>query len=219
MKFTLYNISAVCAFLSVVTTIGIHSFLKGPSSFEEGLLVYKTGYYIFSKYWVIFHCVFVVISIYGLSHYLNEAKRPIANLGFTFYAAFGFFEITRMCMVLHYLSQLRDQYIGTNDEVLKQIIRLSIDNINGIGNTLFVAFTISIILGNLFVGLACLSYQKSIHYLGLCFIIWAVLLTVSLTNEYLNVNWINQFMGYVSILFQPFIRAFLGFILIKLSKE
>jgi hypothetical protein len=121
-------------------------------------------------------------------------------------------------MVLHYLGQLRDQYLATNDEVLKQVIRLSIDNVNGIGNTLFVAFTISIILGNLFIGLACISDSKVIRYLGITLILWSGILTLSLTNEYLNISWINEFIGYVSITFQPIIRASLGVVLINLAR-
>ena len=84
--------------------------------------MYKTGYYVFSKWWVIFHCLFVIISIYGLAYYLHDKKSPFAKLGFTFYAAFGLLEILRMFMVLHYLSHLRDQYLSTTNESLKEIL-------------------------------------------------------------------------------------------------
>jgi hypothetical protein len=216
MRSPLYLLSAVCAFLSVVTTVGIHSFIKGPATFEESLVMYKTGYYLFTKWWVIFHCLFVILSIYGLTHCLNERRNPFANAGFAFYTIFGILEIIRMLLVIHYLGALRDIYLNTNDEGVKAMVKVSIDSFAGIGNALFAAFTISILLGNLFTGLACLKDAKSIRYLGAGLIAWSGVLFISIINEYLNSDGINSFMEVFSLSFQPLIRFALGVVLIKL---
>jgi hypothetical protein len=219
MKSTQFKAGAVCAFLSAITTIGIHSIFRSPGSFEESLLIYKTGMYVFSKWWVIFHCLFVIISIYAFVYYLDARGVSFANLGFSFYFAFGIIEILRMFLVLHYLRQLRDQYLSADSEVLRDTIRLSIDNIQGIGNMLFSAFTVAIIAGNLFVGLACLSQEKYIRYFGIALIVWACVLVISLTNEYSNIAWIGSFVGMFSLIFQPIIRCALGVLLMRFSKE
>jgi hypothetical protein len=219
VRSSLYLTSAVCAFLSVVTTIGIHSFIKGPATFEESLVMYKTGYYLFTKWWVIFHCLFVILSIYGLTHYLNERRNPFASAGFTFYAIFGVLEIIRMLLVIHYLGALRDAYLSTNDESVKALMKLSMDSFAGIGNALFAAFTIAILLGNLFTGLACLGDSKSVRYLGVGLIIWCGVLFLSIINEYLNNAGINSFMEVFSLSFQPLIRFVLGVVLIRIYLE
>jgi hypothetical protein len=216
MRSPLYLLSAVCAFLSVVTTIGIHSFIKGPATFEESLVMYKTGYYLFTKWWVIFHCLFVILSIYGLTYYLNEKKNSFANAGFTFYAIFGVLEIIRMLLVIHYLGSLRDSYLGTSDEDVKALIKISIDSFAGIGNTLFAAFTIAILLGNMFTGLACLTDAKPLRYLGVGLIVWSGVLLLSIVNEYVNNDGINSFLEVFSLSFQPFIRFALGVVLIRI---
>jgi hypothetical protein len=215
MRFSLYAFSALCAFLSVGTTIGIHSFIKGPATFEESLVMYKTGYYLFTKWWVIFHCLFVIFSIYGLTHYLNERKNHFANAGFTFYTIFGVLEIIRMLLVIHYLGTLRNSYLSTSDEEVRALIKISIDGFAGIGNALFAAFTIAILLGNLFTGLACLNETKSIRYLGVGLIVWSAVLVVSIMNEYLNSAGINSFMEVFSLSFQPLIRFAMGVVLIR----
>jgi hypothetical protein len=216
MRTPLYALSALCAFLSVITTIGIHSFIKGPATFEESLVMYKTGYYLFTKWWVMFHCLFVILAIYGLTQYLNENKSPFAHAGFTFYTIFGILEIIRMLLVIHYLGPLRDSYLQTNDETIKSIIKMSIDNFAGIGSALFVAFTIFILLGNLFTGWACLNGTKIIRYLGIGLILWSGVLLFSLLNEYLNYDGITSFMEVFSLSFQPFIRFVLGLVLIRI---
>lgn len=164
MNSTLCKAGAICAILSAFTTIGIHAVFKAPTSFEDGLQLYKTFWYIFNKWWVICHCLLVIISVYSLAHYLHEKRRAFAHLGFSFYFAFGMFEIVRMFLVLYYLRDLRDAYLLADDEVMKQVVRQSINNVSAIGNVLFSSFTVSIILGNLFIGWACLHERKYIRY-------------------------------------------------------
>ena len=148
--------------------------------------------------------------------FLDERKRPFANAGFTFYTIFGILEIIRILLVIHYLGALRDNYLGTSDEDVKTLIKTSIDSFAGIGNALFAGFTIAILLGNFFTGLACLKEAKSVRYLGFGLIVWSGVLFLSIINEYLNNDSINSFMEVFSLSFQPLIRFILGVALVRI---
>ncbi len=208
--------AATCALLSVVTTVGIHAFISGPSTFEESLEVYKTPYYIFSKWWVILHCLFVVIAVYGLSVCLS--RSAFSRLGLVFYTAFGFAEVFRMLLALHYLGTLRDSYLAA-DPSTQAVIRVSLDSFFGISSTLFAAFTLFILLGNLFIGIAALSGVGMFRYLGYALLIWAFVLCLSLINIYLNNGFVESTIHYFSLTIQPVIRLLIAFVLFKACKE
>lgn len=208
--------AAICALLSVITTIGIHGFITGPATFEEALHLYKTSYYIFSKWWVIFHCLFVVISMYGISMCVPDSA--FSRLGLTFYVAFGLTEIFRMLLVLHYLRVIRDRYL-TADAALQEIIRVNVDAFAGISETLFTAFTLFILLGNLFTGIAALSATGLIRWVGYALFVWTFVLILSLFNVYFNNPSIDLVINYFSLSIQPLIRLSIAAALINTYKE
>lgn len=213
-----YIFGAVAAMLSVITTVGIHSFITGPASFDESLQVYTSGYYIFSKWWVIFHCLFVIAAVYSLTIRLRQEKLPFSDLGFLFYAAFGITEILRMLMVLFYMKALRDQYV-TAAENLRPTVQLSLDAATGIGNMLFAAFSIFIILGNFFTGLSCMaSKNRFVHWLGYGLLCWFAALLVSFVNfAFLDIDAISDFVGYFNLTYQPVVRFAMGLVLLKFA--
>src|SRR5690606_25845716 len=200
---TLLAVAAVCALLSVVTTIGIHGFITGPSTFEESLVMYRTPYYIFTKWWVILHCLFVVVAIYGV--YTCVLHSAFSRLGLLFYAAFALTEVFRMLLVLHYLGVLRDRYLGA-DSHTQEIIRLDLDAFAGISQTMFVGFTLFILLGNLFTGIAALTGVGIMRYVGYGLLIWACVLVLSLINVYIESAVLDSGIHYFSLSIQPAIR-------------
>ena len=212
----MYRICSLFAALSAVTTIGIHTDLfPSPRDFNDALQLYTTAPYILGKWWVICHCLFVIISIYGICHYLAARERRFAWLGFTFYAAFGFFEILRMFLVLTYLSGMRDQYL-TADTATQSILRVSMDNFNGIGSALFASFTVAILLGNLFTGISAFAVAE-VKWLGVGLLAWVVVLTLALINDFWPMEGVSSFLGYFSLIFQPAIRFYLAVCLFRVT--
>ncbi len=208
--------ATTCAFLSVITTLGIHSFITGPTSFEESLLMYKTSSYIFSKWWVIIHCLFVVIAIYGIS--MCVPQSAFARLGLAFYTAFGLTEIFRMLMVLHYVRELRDRYLSA-DATAQEIIRINLDAFAGISQTLFTAFTLFILLGNLFTGVSAFGGTGIIRYVGYALLVWTFVLALSLVNVYANNPSVDSVVHYFSLCVQPLIRLVIAVALLKAYKD
>ena len=213
----MYRTTALFALLSVITTVGIHADLfPAPADFEDALLLYTTAGYIFSKWWVIFHCLFVIVSVYGICHYLAVKGRPYAWLGFTFYTAFGLIEILRMFLVLTYLSGLRDQYMATTDPTLQSILRVSLDNFNGIGSALFSAFMLCITLGNLFTGISALAVAE-LRWLGVGLTAWALVLVLAIANNFWAMGGFETYLSWFNLVFQPGIRIYLAVCLFRLG--
>ena len=58
--------AAICCFASVITTLGIHLFFPDPpESFEERVLLFQNTTYLINRWWVIIHCLLVIISMWG----------------------------------------------------------------------------------------------------------------------------------------------------------
>jgi hypothetical protein len=210
MNSGIHKTGAACAFLCVITTIGIHSFFEGPNTFEEALQVYKTPMYIFSKWWVIFHCLFVIVSMYCVTKTTALKNKPFVGLAFTFYVGFGFFEIFRMTLVLNYLSMLRDQYVATADEGVKNILRVTMDSFNGTGSALFASFVICFLLGNFFLGLSFPTRGRFNKVLKFSLLFWSLMSVIFVTNEYLKFSFLESFFNYFNLIFQPAIRLALA---------
>ena len=140
MKSSYCATGGIMALISVIITLGIHAFLEGPNSFEDALQMYQTPYYIFTKFWVIVHCAVVLASMYALCRYLQQRGSVFSGLGFVFYAAFGLTEIVRMCLVVGYLAQLRSSYLESDDDNVRQMLKLQINGFAGVGQALFLPF-------------------------------------------------------------------------------
>jgi hypothetical protein len=210
----------ICGALSVVTTIGIHSFFKSPGSFEEALVIYKEPMYILSKWWVIIHCLLVIISMYCISKTNALRNKPFISLALVFYIGFGFFEILRMTLVLNYLTTLRDQYLMTTDESVKNILKLSIESFNGTGNALFTAFSICFLLANFFLGLSFPWKDLFSKILKTALLLWSGMTIMFIAADYIESAALSSFFNYFNLIFQPGIRLALAvYLLYDLKKS
>jgi hypothetical protein len=60
--------AAVCCFLSVITTLGIHLYFPDPpADFEQRVKLYRDTTYMINRWWVIIHCLLVIVSMWGFS--------------------------------------------------------------------------------------------------------------------------------------------------------
>ena len=202
----------ICCFISVVTTLGIHSglFDLRDLSFDDRIRLFDNPKYIANRFWVIFHCLFVLIAMLGFLLIQFRKSQGFTLLGFIFFAVFSFTEIFRQMFVFFYLNNLRRSYLETTDDTAREVIQLSMDHAGLIGYALFGLFIVSFALGNICYGMSLLGGTKVDRILAYLLLIWGVGNLFAFGNEFWNSNAIGQFVEYFSIIYQPIMRVLVG---------
>src|SRR5690348_13438452 len=113
------RLGAVFGFISVITTLGVHLIPIPASNFDEAVLLYQNTTYLFSRWWIIFHCISVFISMTGVYVVITSPANIHARLGLMAFAVFSWAEITRMLLSLTYLASLRRSFVEQTDPVIK----------------------------------------------------------------------------------------------------
>jgi len=205
-------VAIVCCMLSVGTTLGIHSSLfdLGELSFDERLRLFENPTYIANRFWVIAHCLFVLIAMLGflLIQYRNSFGFTIA--GFVFFAVFSFTEIFRQMFVFFYLNNLRRSYLETSDVAVQEILRINMDHAGLIGYALFGLFIVAFALGNICYGISLLNNNKLERVLAYLLLIWGIGNLIAFGNEFWQSESIASFTVYFSIIYQPIMRLLIG---------
>ena len=213
--------ATVCCFLSVITTLGIHSnlFSLGEITFDERLRLYENPKYIANRFWVIIHCLFVLIAMLGFLLIQYRKSPGFTMLGFVFFAVFSFTEIFRQMFVFFYLNNLRRAYLATEDEATQQMIQMNMDHAGLIGYALFGLFIVAFALGNIFYGISLLGDDKRDKTLAYLLIIWGIGNLIAFGNEFWGSTPIGVFVEYFSIIYQPIMRALVGLWMLNKFKE
>ncbi|WP_417881847.1 hypothetical protein [Xanthomarina gelatinilytica] len=215
------RLAIICTFLSVLTTLLIHSnvFEFGDLDFNEEIQLYQNFKYNFSKWVIIAHCLFVLITMWVV--FLIGIKRKLAwvGLGFVFYVVFAFTEIFRQFLELFYLNGLRQKYDIAETPLREGLLYTQIEGFNYFAYALFGLFMFAIAFGNLFYGIAFLKGDKWNRILSIALLSWGVIGLLALGNEFWEVNFISKSINYISLTVQPLIRFIIGYwLLIQLSK-
>lgn len=212
--------ASICCFLTVVTTLGIHLFFPAPpASFEERILLFKDKTYIINRWWVIIHCLLVIISMWGFGM-LQISKSPgFSILGFLFFSVFAIAEITRQMFVLFYLNELRQQYLVLTDPVVKESLKFTISNAALFTAPLFGLFILTFGLGNLCYGLSLSGESGFNKLLSIMFIIWSIGCFLTLGNSFWKQSSVDSFIEKYSYTYQPLVRAIIGLWLWKKSEQ
>lgn len=215
LKFT-----AICGFLSIITTLGIHLYFPDFSpDFNERLLLFKNNIYLINRWWVIVHCLLVLFSLWGF-YLIQHNKSPgFTGLGMMFFAIFSFTEIARQVFVLFYLNGLRIKYLNTENPVIREILKTDIENFSLLSNSLFGLFILAFGLGNLFYGLSLWKENGFGKLLCWLFIIWSAGNFTALTIEFIPNSFADKILGIYSYTFQPLMRVFIGLWLWKKAGE
>ena len=210
-------VAAICCLLSVVTTLGIHSTLfdLGNISFEERLHLYENSTYLASKFWVIVHCLFVLIAMWGVLLVQFKKAPGFMGLGFVFFAVFSFTEIFRQMFVFFYLNNLRRGYLETEDTAVQEMIRINMDHAGLIGYALFGLFVVAFALGNICYGIGLFNSDKTDRTLAILLLIWGFGNLIVFGNEFWAIESINKVMEYFNLYYQPLMRVLIGLWLIK----
>lgn len=214
-------VAIVCCLLSVITTLGIHSnlFDLGELNFDERIRLFENSTYIANRFWVIAHCLFVLISMLGFL-LIQFKKSPGYTLtGFVFFAVFSFTEIFRQMFVFFYLNNLRRSYLETNDAAVQEMIKINMDHAGLIGYALFGLFILAFAMGNIFYGISLLSGIKIDRILAYLLLIWGFGNLTAFGNEFWQSESVGHFVEYFSVVYQPIMRILVGLWMINKYKK
>lgn len=203
--------AAVCCFITVITTLGIHLYFPDPpSDFEQRILLYQDTTYLLNRWWVIVHCLLVIISMWGMALALFRRSPGFTGLGFLFFAVFGIAEIARQLFVLFYLNELREQYHVATDTAIRDGLKNTLNSAGLLTTPLFGLFILSFGLANLFYGLSMNEKKGLTKVLSVLLIVWGISTLISFGNSFWSNPAISTFMDHFGYTFQPLMRLLLG---------
>lgn len=207
---TFLRFAAITAFISALTTIGVH-FIDFPvEGFEERLLLARDTLYIQHKWMIIVHCLMVIISMCGVATLLWHLNKGLAALGMLFFSVFGIAEITRMFSVLAYLNPMREKYLAATNDTVRQILQLQIESFSQGTLILFLVFILGFALGNLFYGLALIRERAEDKWMGIVFLLLALTTSLSFANSFWEIQSIGRIVEESGKFFTPVVRLIIG---------
>jgi hypothetical protein len=208
--------AAVCGFITVFTTLGLHLFFPAyATDFEDRLLLHSNSVYFFNRWWIIIHCLLALIAMSGFAVFLYKRSPGFIMLGYTFFCTFAIAEVLRQMLVLFYLNGLRVKYLAETDEAVKSILKVSLDNFGLLSNAVFGLFILAFGLGNLFYGLSIWKEKGLGKVLSIMLIIWSFGSFTALGNEFFNNDVIAGIIEKYNYIYQPFMRFLLPLWLLK----
>ena len=200
-------LAAICCFLTVVTTIGIHGlFSYGPMNFEQSIMLFQNNTYLANRWWVIFHCLFVIISMWGFLLIQFKKSPGYTGLGFLFFAVFSITEIFRQLLVLFYLNGLREKYASATNPDIQAMLQFSIENFGLFSSSLFGLFILAFGLGNLFYGMSLVREKRLSKVLGYLLILWFFGSLLAFLNDFWQIDWLSAFLETYNLIYQPVMR-------------
>jgi|JI10StandDraft_1071094.scaffolds.fasta_scaffold511490_2 hypothetical protein len=208
--------AAICGFLTVFTTLGIHLFFSAaPTDFEARALLFRDSAYLFNRWWVIVHCLLVLVAMWGF--FLVQYRKSIGftGLGFLFFCVFAIAEIARQMFVLFYLNGLRAKYINETDTTIKALLKYDLSNFSIFSNSLFGLFILAFGLGNLCYGLSLWTEKGFGKILSWMLILWSLGSFTALANEFWANTTISKIIETYNYVYQPLMRLLLAWWVMK----
>ena len=217
---TFLRFAAICCLLSVITTLGIHlAFPEPPADFEQRVLLFRDHTYLLQRWWIIVHCLLVIVSMWGVALLLIKKSPGFAPLGFLFVAVFGIAEIFRQMIVLFYFNGLREQYFLATDAATKEVYRNALSTAGLMASPLFGLFILAFGLGNLFYGISFFKEGGWSKWLSLLLMLWSIAIFLSLGNEFWRSASLSSFIESYSFTYQPLMRLLIAAWLWQKAKE
>jgi len=200
--------ASVCCFITVITTLGIHAwFPDPPTDFEERILLFRNPTYLLNRWWVIAHCLLVIVAMWGFA-LLQIKKTPgFTGLGFLFYAVFGIAEITRQMIVFFYMNVLREQYFTATDPAIKEGLKVIISSSGQLTAPLFGVFILMFGLGSLCYGFSLIQTKGFSKLLSIMLIISGMVSCIVLANNFWKIAWLDSIIEKHNYSFTPLLRT------------
>jgi hypothetical protein len=212
--------TAICGFITVLTTFGIHLFFPDPpSDFEARVRLFQDTTYLANRWFVIGHCLLALVAMWGF--FLVQYRRSVGftGLGFIFFNVFAVFEIARQMFVLFYLNGLRAQYIAATDPSVQSLLKHGLTTFGLFGAGFFGVFILAFGLGNLFYGLSLWQEKGFGKWLSWLMILWSFGSFTALANEFIKSEGIEQFIGNYNFVYQPLMRGLLAWWVWQQAKQ
>ena len=216
-----FRFVAVCAFLSALTTFGVHllPLLHPASTFEEQLQLSNNPIYKF-RLWVVFiHILFVFASMWGIAAAKYKTAAGWVGLGLGGYAVFALAELTRVSLVLNTVNGWRSRFLNESDPQVREFIKENLMSWTQVNNGLFFLLVIGFLLGNIFYAIATRKGSGLEKWISNLLFLWALLGFITLFNEYLGQSWMNFVPDFISYTYQPFVRIVIGIWLWKIARS
>lgn len=205
------KITAACGFLSIITTLGIHLFFPPvPADFESRALLFQSSMYLFNRWWIIIHCLLVLVAMWGFYLIQRDKKQEWAGLGFLFFGVFAVVEIFRQFLVLFYLNGLRANYVAETDMTIKGLLKNDINNFALFSVSFFGLFVFAFGLGNLCYGLSLWGEKRFGKILSWLLILWSLGSMLALSNEFLKSELLAKGIETYNYVYQPVMRGLLA---------
>src|SRR5688572_8339055 len=212
--------ASICCFITVITTLGIHAYFPDPpAGFEERILLFRNTTYLVNRWWVVAHCLLVIVAMWGFALLLFKKTPGLAGLGFLFYCVFGIAEITRQMMVLFYTNVLREQYYTATDAAIKEGLKITLASAGQLTAPLFGVFILMFGLGSLCYGLSLIKTKGFSKLLAIMLIISGIVSFLMLGNNFWKIPAIDNAIEKYSYSFTPLLRALTGIWLWKNSND
>lgn len=205
------KITAACGFLSIITTLGIHLFFPPvPADFESRAMLFQSSMYLFNRWWIIIHCLLVLVAMWGFYLIQRDKKQEWAGLGFLFFGVFAVVEIFRQFLVLFYLNGLRANYVAETDMTIKGLLKNDINNFTLFSVSFFGLFVFAFGLGNLCYGLSLWGEKRFGKILSWLLILWSLGSMLALSNEFLKSELLAKGIETYNYVYQPVMRGLLA---------
>lgn len=203
--------TAICGFLTVFTTLGVHlGFPDPPPDFEVRVQLFQNSTYLFQRWFIIGHCLLALIAAWGF--FLVQYRKALgwAGLGFLFLTVFAVVEIARQLFVLFYLNGLRASYVAEMDVSTKALFKHDLIAYSLFSGSFFGLFILAFGVGNLCYGLSLWKQRGLGKILSVLFIAWSLGSFMALGNEFWRNTQIGVFIHNYNFVFQPLMRGLLA---------
>jgi hypothetical protein len=196
--------------------LGIHLYFKDPpEDFEQRILLFRNKTYLVNRWWVIAHCLLVIVSMWAFALIQFKKAPGFTGIGFLFFAVFGIAEITRQMYVLYYVNELRQQYSMAADPIVKQGLKQTITSAGLLAVPLFGVFVFSFGVGNLCYGLSLFDQRGFDKLLSVLLIVWSLGNFFAFGNSFWESAALSTFIDKYSFTYQPLMRLLIAWWLWK----
>ncbi len=204
--------AAVCAFLSALTTLGVHllPLLHPAQTFEQQLLMVKNPVYIFRLWVVLIHILLVLASMWGVAAARYRTAAGLLGIGLGGYWIFGLAELFRVSLTLNAVNGWRSRYLNETDPTVQEFLRQNLLSWPQVNDALFFLLILGFLIGNLFYAFALRKGVGLEKWVSILLFIWAGMSSATLLEEFLGQTWLNFFPAFLSYTFQPFVRIMIG---------
>jgi hypothetical protein len=216
-------VASICAFLTVLTTIGVHwvsRLWESAMTFDAQVQLRSNPIYVGQHWMILIHCLLVVISMAPIPMLLNGTARLVAIFGFGGYIMFAFVEMLRTSLSIFAVNRAwRAGYELASDDSARAPFRSAIETFSGINDALFFLFLAAFTLGLFCYGFALLQTHGANQKIAFLFLLWTLLNLPGLIAFAIGRESIGSAFEWVGPYFQPVARLLIGAWLWSVSKR